>query len=76
MARAFGGTRFLSPDTARSGNTAMLALDQMEMLDALGVERFSIAGHDWGANIAEMLAVGWPERVQRMATFSTPRKRN
>jgi pimeloyl-ACP methyl ester carboxylesterase len=72
MARAFGGTRFLAPETARSGNTAMLALDAIALLDGLDVDRFAIAGHDWGANIAEMLAVGWPERVQRMATFSTP----
>lgn len=58
--RGFGETRFLSPDTARTGNTAMLALDAIAMLDALRSERLSVAGHDWDANMAEMLAVGWP----------------
>lgn len=56
--RSFGKTRFLSPDTPRTGNVAMLAIDAIEMLDCLGVEKFSVAGHDWGANIAGMLAVG------------------
>ncbi|GAC1539849.1 MAG: alpha/beta hydrolase [Candidatus Velthaea sp.] len=70
--RGFGETRFRSPDTPRTGNTAMLALDAIELLNALGIEKFSIAGHDWGANIAEMLAVGWPERVVRIAMLSTP----
>src|ERR1700678_692788 len=71
-ARGFGETRFLSPGTPRTGNTAMLALDAIEMLDLLGIDRFSVAGHDWGANMAEMLAVGWPERVGRIAMLSTP----
>ena len=70
--RGFGETRFLSADTPRTGNTARLALDVIEMLDVLGVEKFSVAGHDWGANVAEMLAVGWGERVERMAMLSTP----
>ncbi len=71
-ARGFGATRFRSPDTRRTGNTAMLALDTIEMLDALGVAQCSVAGHDWGANMAEMLAVGWPTRVNRIALLSTP----
>jgi pimeloyl-ACP methyl ester carboxylesterase len=72
MARAFGETRFLSLDTPRTGNTAVLALDAIEMMDVLGIEQFSVAGHDWGANMAEMLAVGWPDRIGRIAMLSTP----
>jgi pimeloyl-ACP methyl ester carboxylesterase len=71
-ARGFGDTHFVSPNTPRTGNTARLALDAIETLDVLGISRFSIAGHDWGANMAEMLAVGWPERVDRIAMLSTP----
>jgi pimeloyl-ACP methyl ester carboxylesterase len=41
-------------------------------MDALGIERFFVAGHDWGSNVAEGLAVGWPERVTRIAMLSTP----
>ena len=70
--RGFGATRFLSPDTPRTGDTARLALDVIEMLDALGVEKLSVAGHDWGANMAEALAVGWPDRIERIAMLSTP----
>lgn len=70
--RGFGKTRFLSPDTSRTGNAAMLAIDAIEMLDGLSVEKFSVAGHDWGANMAGMLAVGWPERLDRIAMLSSP----
>ena len=70
--RGFGGTRFLSPETPRTGNAAMLALDTIEMMDGLGVPSFSVAGHDWGANMAGMLAVGWPGRVGRIAMLSSP----
>ncbi len=70
--RGFGETRFLSPETPRTGNATVLALDTIEMLDGLGVERFSVAGHDWGANMAAILAVGWPDRVDRIAMLSSP----
>jgi pimeloyl-ACP methyl ester carboxylesterase len=70
--RGFGETRFLSAETSRTGNTAMLVLDAIEMLDILGVSNFSAAGHDWGSNMAETLAVGWPDRVDCIAMLSTP----
>jgi pimeloyl-ACP methyl ester carboxylesterase len=72
MLRGTGGTRFRSPRVRRSGNTGILALDAIELMDALAVERFVVAGHDWGSNVAEMLAVGWPRRVARIAMMSTP----
>jgi pimeloyl-ACP methyl ester carboxylesterase len=71
-ARGFGETRFLSAETPRTGNTAVLVLDTVELLNALGISKFSVAGHDWGSNMAETLAVGWPDRVDRMAMLSTP----
>jgi pimeloyl-ACP methyl ester carboxylesterase len=70
--RGFGATRFLSTAQRRTGNTAMLAVDVMEMLDTLKIEHVSVAGHDWGSNVAEMLAVGWPARIARIAMLSTP----
>jgi pimeloyl-ACP methyl ester carboxylesterase len=70
--RGFGKTRFLSPDTPRTGNAAMLVLDAVEMLDDLGVANFSVGGHDWGANMAGMLAAGWPDRVARIAMLASP----
>ena len=70
--RGFGRTRFLSSDTPRTGNSAVHALDMIALLDELGVESFCVAGHDWGSNIAEALAVGWPDRVARLAMLATP----
>lgn len=70
--RGFGETRFRDPKALRTGNTAILAMDAIAMMDALGVHTFSVAGHDWGSNIAETLAVGWPDRVTRIAMLSTP----
>ena len=70
--RGFGGTRFISDTAPRTGNSGILAMDMIALMDALGVERFAVAGHDWGSNIAEALAVGWPDRVDRIAMLSTP----
>lgn len=72
MLRGFGGTRFLSAETPRTGNSGVLAHDAIELMDALGIDRFVVAGHDWGSNMAEGLAVGWPERVGSIAMLSTP----
>jgi len=70
--RGFSPTTFRQPDTPRTGNAAMLALDMLDFLDALGVDKLSLVGHDWGSNIAEALAVGWPDRIGRLAQLSTP----
>ena len=69
--RGFGGTR-IHDGVPRTGNSGIHALDQIALIDALGVDRFMVAGHDWGSNIAEALAVGWPDRVERIAMLSTP----
>lgn len=72
MLRGSGDTRFRSAETPRTGNSGILAMDAIALLDALDVVRFSVAGHDWGSNMAESLAIGWPERVERMAMLSSP----
>jgi len=72
MCRGFGKTRFLFAKTPRTGNVGILALDAIELMDALSIGQFFVAGHDWGSNIAEALAVGWPNRVGRIAMISTP----
>ena len=70
--RGFGGTRFRDTTTLRTGNSGILATDAVELMDALDVGRFFVAGHDWGSNTAEALAVGWPDRVPKIAMLSTP----
>ena len=61
--RGFGATRFLSSSTLRDGSGVALAQDAIDIADALGFERFSAIGHDWGARTAYTLAALWPERV-------------
>lgn len=70
--RGFGDTRFADAHALRTGNSAMLAMDMIALLDGLGIDRVFVAGHDWGSNTAEAMAVGWPERVERLAMLSTP----
>jgi len=70
--RGFGDTRFREATAARTGNSAIIAMDMIALLDALGIERCAVVGHDWGSNTAEAMAVGWPSRVERMAQLSTP----
>lgn len=67
--RGFGPTRFLSDDTPRSGQPAALAQDLLEFADALGLERFVLVGHDWGATAAQSVAALHPERVERLVSF-------
>jgi pimeloyl-ACP methyl ester carboxylesterase len=70
--RGFGDTRFRSSHTARTGNSGVLAYDAIALMDVLGIKAFCVAGHDWGSNMAEALAVGWPKRVKRIAMLSSP----
>ena len=68
--RGCGATRFLSSDTLRDGSGAALAQDAIDIADALGFERFSVIGHDWGARTAYTLAALWPDRVASIAPLS------
>ncbi len=70
--RGFGETRFLDGAAPRTANSSILAMDAIALMDGLGVDRFAVVGHDWGSNIAEALAVGWPGRVERLAMLATP----
>ena len=70
--RGFGDTQFLRDDAPRTANSGILAMDMIALLDALGIEKLAVIGHDWGANIAEALAVGWPDRIERIAMLATP----
>ncbi|MGO4353126.1 alpha/beta fold hydrolase [Rhizobium sp. RAF36] len=72
--RGFGPTTFRSDSALRTANGGVLAMDAIALMDGLGIERFSVGGHDWGSHIAECLAIGWPDRVERIAQLSsTPR---
>jgi pimeloyl-ACP methyl ester carboxylesterase len=60
--RGFGTTRFLFDATLRNGEQAALALDVIALLDALEIEGAVLAGFDWGARTAAIVAALWPDR--------------
>jgi pimeloyl-ACP methyl ester carboxylesterase len=62
--RGFGTTRFLSTDTLRNGQQSVVALDIIALMDALKIQKATIAGFDWGARTADIIAVLYPERCK------------
>ena len=69
-ARGFGTTRFLASEAIRNGEPAALAVDTIALMDALKIEKAVVAGYDWGARSANIMAVLWPERVKAMVSVS------
>jgi pimeloyl-ACP methyl ester carboxylesterase len=68
--RGSAATRFHSADTPRDGRGVALAADAIDVLDALGLERVSVVGHDWGARVAYTLAALAPQRVDAIVTLA------
>lgn len=68
--RGYGTTRFRSAATPRSGQQAAFAVDAVALMDALGLERAILAGFDWGARAANVVAALWPERCKAMVSVS------
>jgi pimeloyl-ACP methyl ester carboxylesterase len=68
--RGYGTTRFLSPDTLRNGQQGALAVDIIDLMDALKIEKAVVAGFDWGARTADILAAIWPQRVKALVSVS------
>jgi pimeloyl-ACP methyl ester carboxylesterase len=68
--RGYGTTRFLSVDTPRNGQQAALAADVIALMDALKIDKTVVAGFDWGARTANIVAAIWPERVKALVSVS------
>jgi len=68
--RGFGTTRFLSSDTFRNGQQSVVALDIVALMDALKIEKAILAGFDWGARTADIMAALWPERCKALVSVS------
>ena len=68
--RSYGTTRFLSTVTVRNGQQAVVAVDILALMDALQIERAILAGFDWGARTANVVAALWPERCKAMVSVS------
>jgi pimeloyl-ACP methyl ester carboxylesterase len=69
--RGFGATRFLSPDTPRSGEQAVLGADLLALLDALRIGRAVLGGYDWGGRACCVVSALWPERVVALVSANT-----
>jgi pimeloyl-ACP methyl ester carboxylesterase len=68
--RGYGTTRFLSSDTVRNGQQSAVALDVIALMDALKIEKATLAGFDWGARSADIVAALWPERCNALVSVS------
>jgi pimeloyl-ACP methyl ester carboxylesterase len=68
--RGYGTTRFLSSDTARNGQQSVVATDIVALMDALKIEKATVAGYDWGARTADIIAALWPERCNALVSVS------
>ena len=68
--RGYGTTRFLSNDTVRNGQPSALAVDTIAFMDALKIDKAILAGFDWGARTANIIAALWPERCKAMVSVS------
>lgn len=68
--RGYGTTRFRSDETLRNGQQAVVAVDAVAFLDALGIDRAIVAGFDWGARTADIVAALWPERCRGLVSVS------
>jgi pimeloyl-ACP methyl ester carboxylesterase len=68
--RGYGTTRFLSTATFRNAQQSVVALDIIALMDALKIEKAIIAGFDWGARTADVMAALWPERCRAIVSVS------
>ena len=68
--RGYGTTRFLSQQTLRNAQQAVFAVDIIALMDALGIHQAVLAGFDWGARTADIIAALWPERCTALVSVS------
>lgn len=68
--RGSGSTRFRDGSTVRDGTGVALAQDVLDLADDLGLDRFAVVGHDWGARAAYTLAAVAPERLTSITALA------
>lgn len=68
--RGYGTTRFLSSETFRNGQQSAIAVDIIALMDALKIKKAILAGYDWGARTANIIAALWPERCKALVSVS------
>jgi len=68
--RGYGTTTFLSKETVRNGQQSAIAKDIIDLMDTLNIKKAIVAGFDWGARTANIMAALWPERCKAMVSVS------
>jgi pimeloyl-ACP methyl ester carboxylesterase len=68
--RGYGSTHFLSGEAPRNGEPVAMAADIIALMDSLGIERAVVAGFDWGARTADIIAALWPQRCRALVSVS------
>jgi pimeloyl-ACP methyl ester carboxylesterase len=68
--RGYGTTSFISSETFRNGQPSVVALDITALMDSLKIEKAILAGFDWGARTANIIAALWPQRCKAMVSVS------
>src|SRR5438132_50728 len=68
--RGYGSTRFLSSETFRNGQPSAVAVDIIALMDALKIQKATLAGFDWGARTVNIMAALWPERCKATVSVS------
>ncbi|MDX2160006.1 MAG: alpha/beta hydrolase [bacterium] len=53
-------------------NLSVVAGETVALLDALGIERFALVSHEWGAVAASYIAAQYPQRVTHLIRLQTP----
>ncbi len=62
--RGYGPTRFRAGDAPRMAEQAAIGQDVMDFADALQLNRFVVAGYDWGGRASAIAAALHPDRVR------------
>src|SRR3954469_22638076 len=68
--RGYGTTHFLPAETPRNGEPAAMAADIIALMDKLDIKKAVVAGFDWGARTADIIAALWPERCRALVSVS------
>lgn len=68
--RGYGTTTFLSDTTFRNGQPSALGVDTIALMDALKIDKATLAGFDWGGRTAGIVAALWPERCTALVSVS------
>ena len=68
--RGHGSTTFLSSETFRNGQQAVMAVDTIALMDALKIDKAILGGFDLGSRTVDIVAALWPERCKALVSVS------